>query len=269
MTHALIGHSGFVGGNLLTQRPYDAIYRSTDIDSIRGRTFDHLVCAGVQAMKWWANLHPDEDRAGIDRLLGPLAHVRAERFTLISTIDVYPVPRNVDEDSPIDRQGHHAYGLHRLEIEDRIREMFQQVLVLRLPGLFGPGLKKNVIFDMLHQNDLHKIHPGGVFQYYDLRHLADDIDRAWDLGLGLLNLSCEPLGTGEIRERFFPDAQLGATGPAPACYDMRSKHAAAWDGGNGYLYSKPQVMADLGNWLAGENLKLGKRKAGINEAQTS
>lgn len=255
MSTALIGHSGFVGGNLLAKRSYDSIYRSTDIDTIRGRDFDHLVCAGVQAMKWWANLHPEEDRAGIERLLGPLSEVSAKRFTLISTIDVYPAPRDVDEDSAIELQGHHAYGRHRLEVEDRIREQFPEVLILRLPGLFGPGLKKNVIFDMLHDNDLHKVHPGGVFQYYDLRHLADDIDRAWEHGLTLLNMSTEPLGTAEIRDRFSPGKELGATGPVPAGYDMRSKHAAAWGGGNGYLYSKDQVVADLGNWIGEETLK--------------
>lgn len=249
MSTALIGHSGFVGGNLLAQRSYDSIYRSSDIDTIRGKSFDHVVCAGVQAMKWWANLHPEEDRAGIERLLGPLAEVNARRFTLISTIDVYPTPREVDEQSPIERQGHHAYGLHRLEVEDRIRERFPDVLILRLPGLFGPGLKKNVIFDMLHDNGLEKVHPGGVFQYYDLRRLADDIDRAWEMELPLLNLSTEPLGTGEIRDRFFPGKELGATGPAPAGYDMRSSHAADWGGKNGYLYSKTQVIDDLGDWL--------------------
>lgn len=250
MSNALIGHSGFVGGNLLVRRSYGALYRSTDIGGIRGRSFDHVVCAGVQAMKWWANQHPGEDRDGIARLLDPLSEVAAERFTLISTIDVYPVPREVDEDSVIQRDGHHAYGLHRLELEDRIRELFSEVLIVRLPGLFGPGLKKNVIFDLVHDNDLHKIHPGGVFQYYDVRRLADDIDRAWSLGLRLLNVSCEPIGTGEIRDRFFPGAELGGDGPAPASYDMRSKHAAHWGGERGYLYDKPQVMAQLANWLA-------------------
>ena len=255
MSTALIGHSGFVGSNLLARRSYDSIYRSSDIDMIRGQAFDHIVCAGVQAMKWWANLHPEEDRAGIERLLGPLSQVSAKRFTLISTIDVYPAPREVNEDSTIERKEHHAYGLHRLEIEDWIRDHFTEVLILRLPGLFGPRLKKNVIFDMLHDNDLHKVHPGGMFQYYDLRRLADDIDRAWELGLNLLNLGTGPLGTGEIRDRFFPGKELGATGPAPAAYDMRSKHAAEWSGVGGYLYSKEQVVNDLGDWLAQEKQK--------------
>lgn len=249
MTTALIGHSGFVGGNLLAKRDYDATYRSTDIDAIRGTNFEHVVCSGIQAMKWWANLHPEEDLAGIERLLGPLAECQAGRFTLVSTIDVYPAPRGVDEDSPIETAGHHPYGLHRLQAEERIRAMFPRVLVLRLPGLFGPGLKKNVIYDMMHDNNLDKVHPGGVFQYYDLRRLADDIDRAWSLGLETLNVSSEPLGTAEIRDRFFPGKELGGTGDAPAGYDMRSSHAAAWGGSDGYLYSKEQVLGDLGEWL--------------------
>lgn len=255
MDSALIGYSGFVGGNLLASRTYDSTYRSKDIDSIRGRHFEHVVCAGVQAMKWWANLHPEEDMVGIESLLAPLSEVRAERFTLISTIDVYPAPRVVDEDSAIDRIGHHAYGLHRLEVEDRIRGMFPRVLILRLPGLFGPGLKKNVIFDLIHDNNLDKVHPDGLFQYYDLRRLAADIDKAWDLGIDLLNISSGPLGTAEIRDRFFPGKELGAQGPAPASYDMRSKHAEAWGGADGYLYSKEQVMEDLGGWLEQEKLK--------------
>ena len=249
MTTALIGRSGFVGSNLLARRSYDSLYRSSDINTIRGESFGHIVCAGVQAMKWWANLHPLDDRAGIERLQGPLSETRARRFTLISTIDVYPTPRNVDEDSPIKREGHHAYGLHRLELEDWVRGNFPEVLIVRLPGLFGPGIKKNVIFDMLNDNELPKVHPGGVFQYYDLRRLADDIDRAWELKLPLLNLSCQPLGTGEIRDLFFPGKELGATGPAPAGYDMRSKYDRLWNGRDGYLYSKEQVVVDLRNWL--------------------
>jgi nucleoside-diphosphate-sugar epimerase len=247
---ALIGHSGFVGGNLLARRSYDSVFRSSDIDTIRGCEFGHVVCAGIQAKKWWANLHPVEDLASIERLLHPLSEIRAERFTLISTIDVYPSPRGVDEDTPIEAEGHHAYGLHRLQVEKRIMEMFPQVLVLRLPGLFGPGLKKNVIYDLIHDNNLHQVHPGGVFQYYDLRRLADDIDHAWSMGCSVLNVSSEPAGTIEIRDRYFPGKDPGGTGAAPSGYDMHSKHAAAWGGTGGYLYSKEQVLSDLGDWLA-------------------
>jgi len=250
MTTALIGYTGFVGSTLDAAISPTHRYRSTNIDEIRGQSFDHVICAGVQAKKWWANLHPEEDLEGIKKLLEPLEEVKAGRFTLVSTIDVYPAPRGVDEDSVISVDGHHAYGLNRLIAEERIRELFPEVAILRLPGLFGPGLKKNVIYDMLHDNELHKVHPGGVFQYYDTRRLAADIARAWGLGIGLLNVSSEPLGTSEIRDHFFAGKELGGTGPAPAGYDMRSKHAAGWDGIDGYLYSKEQVLGDLGELLA-------------------
>lgn len=249
MSSALIGHSGFVGGNLLAKRSYDSIYRSTDVSSIRRRSFEHVVCAGVQAMKWWANLHPDEDRAGILSLQESLAAVQARRFTLISTIDIYPTPSGVDEDTPINSEGHHVYGLHRLEFENWVRQHFSKALILRLPGLFGPGIKKNVIFDMLHKNGIEKIHPGGIFQYYDLRRLADDIDRAWALKIPTLNISSEPLGTANIRDRFFPDIELGSSSPPPAAYDMRSKYADIWGGADGYLYPKKAVLSDLEEWL--------------------
>jgi nucleoside-diphosphate-sugar epimerase len=250
MNTALIGYTGFVGATLDEMLSPDARYRSTNIDDIRGQSFEHVICAGVQAKKWWANLHPEDDWRGISRLLNALESVTADRFTLISTIDVYPAPRDVDEDSVIPLEGHHAYGLHRLKAEEWLRNRFPSVAILRLPGLFGPGLKKNVIFDMLTDNQLDKVHPDGVFQYYDTRRLSADIARVWELGIGLLNVSSEPVATSLIRDQLFPTKKLGASGPAPAGYDMRSLHAKSWGGAGGYLYSREQVMADLGDWLA-------------------
>jgi nucleoside-diphosphate-sugar epimerase len=246
---ALIGYSGFVGTTLDLELKPSHRYRSTNIDEIRGQEFDHVICAGVQAMKWWANLHPEEDWNGISRLLDALNAVKAERFTLISSIDVYSAPRGVDENTLINKEGHHAYGLHRLKVEEWVREHFSQVAILRLPGLFGPGLKKNVIYDMMHGNNLDRVHPDGVFQYYDTRRLARDIQQAWDLEIPLLNVSSEPISTGEIRDCFFPDKILSGGGDAPQGYDMRSLHDQQWGGCSGYLYTKKQVIGQLGDWL--------------------
>ncbi len=252
MKTALIGYTGFVGATLKASLNPDHCYRSTNIDEIRNGTFDHVICAGVQAMKWWANLHPAEDLAGIKKLLEALSEVKAERFTLISSIDVYPVPRGVNEASTISKEGHHAYGLNRLHVEEWVAENFPNVAVLRLPGLFGPGLKKNVIYDMIHDNGLEKVHPNGVFQYYDTRQLARDIMQVWKSEIRLLNVSSEAIATSEIRDCYFAGKDLGGEGPPPPSYDMRSVHASVWDGRDGYLYSKEQVLIQLGDWLAAE-----------------
>ena len=52
MSDALIGYTGYVGGAILRERSFDACYRSTDIDSIRGTKFDTIVCCGAPAEKW-------------------------------------------------------------------------------------------------------------------------------------------------------------------------------------------------------------------------
>ena len=97
MARALIGHTGFVGGNLLRQGRYGDLYNSTNIGDIAGKSFELVVSAGCKAAKWIANQEPAADRAGIESLMRALERVRAERFVLISTIDVYPQPIEVDE----------------------------------------------------------------------------------------------------------------------------------------------------------------------------
>ena len=72
MSRALIGHTGFVGGNLRAQTDFTDFYNSKNIDSIAGRSFELVVCAGAPAAKWIANREPEQDRAALQRLMGPL-----------------------------------------------------------------------------------------------------------------------------------------------------------------------------------------------------
>src|SRR5437868_3473553 len=102
MADALIGCTGFVGGNLLRQTHFDDLYHSRNIASLHGRRYDRLVCAGARAEKWKANQDPEGDRRGLQSLFDALHHVAARQVILISTIDVYAEPAGVDEDTPID-----------------------------------------------------------------------------------------------------------------------------------------------------------------------
>src|SRR5688500_7998318 len=127
---------------------FDDGFHSRDVDSIAGRRYSLLVCAGAPAEKWRANQDPDADRASLGRLTGALQHVQADRVVLVSTVDVYPAPIAVDESTPIDAESGQPYGRHRLALERFVQQRFATT-VLRLPGLYGPGIKKNVIFDLL------------------------------------------------------------------------------------------------------------------------
>lgn len=244
MSSALIGYTGFVGSNLAAQLPFDARYNSKNVEEIGGRAFDVVFCAAAPAEKWRANADPATDLASIERLMRALSDVRASRFVLISTIDVYPRPREVDESTPIDSATLAPYGRHRLMLESFVRERFPAT-VLRLPGLFGPGLRKNALFDLIHDNAVDRIDSRGRFQFYGVSRLAADVERALDRGIAVLNVATPPLSISDIaRTLFGRELETRGAGPAPD-YDFRSIHCRAWGRDDGYLYSRETVMSDL------------------------
>lgn len=165
MHSALIGYSGFVGRTLLKQVAFEGLYRSTNISEIDGESFDMVVCAGAPAQKWIANREPEADLKKIEGLIARLKSVQCKIFILISTVDVFKNAIGVDENTPVDETGLHAYGLNRRLLEKFVESHFPNHLIVRLPGLVGPGLRKNVIFDFLNHNNLHTIESRGVFQF--------------------------------------------------------------------------------------------------------
>jgi nucleoside-diphosphate-sugar epimerase len=244
---ALIGHSGFIGGNLASQWTFDALFNSSNIDELRGGDFDEIVCAAPAAEKWKANADPEGDARSIARLETVLSETKARRFILISTIDVYPHPRAVDERTEIEDTGA-PYGRHRLRLERFVRERFADALVLRLPGLFGPGLKKNALFDLLHDHQVERIDGRGVFQFYDVGNLTGDIKRCIDKRIHLINIATEPLPIADVARELFGRELSPGQGEAPR-YDVRTVHAGALGRDGHYLYSRTEVLDQLARFV--------------------
>lgn len=245
----LIGHTGLVGSHLAPHGDF-ACFNSRNIGDIAGQAFDTLYCAGVYAVKWWANQNPAEDKAQIEALLAPLGTVRAKRVVLISTVDIYPQTRGVDESNVPERSAQHAYGLHRYEVEQWCRARFEHVTIARLPGLFGEGLKKNVIYDLLHDNQVDKIDSRGVFQFYPLARLWDDVQAQMQAGLDLVNYVTEPVRVAEVAKVGFGlDFVNEPEGSTPAVYDIRSRYAEAMGGMGGYLMDKDAVLEGIAGFV--------------------
>lgn len=254
---ALIGHSGFVGGTLLRQGSFDDHFNSTNIGEMAHRAYDLVVCAGVSAAKWLANKDPEKDRRQIERLTEVLQEVEAREFILISTIDVYPDPQSAaDEDASIDASANHAYGAHRFRLEDWVKARYPLARIVRLPALFGEGLRKNALYDLLNDNQTSSINPAAWFQWYPLRRLAADLDRIRQADLRLVNLFCEPLQMGELIDAFFPGAQVGERKhPAPH-YDLRTRHAELFGGSNGYMLDATTILGELARFVGAERRRL-------------
>ena len=149
---ALIGYTGFVGSNLAEQYNFEKLYNSKNITQIIDQEIDLLVCSGVSAIKWLANQQPTVDIDNIERLKQCLKQVKVNNLILISTIDIYNYPIAVDEDTVPDSNKQDFYGKHRYLLEQWVakQENFKNCTVIRLPGLFGNHLKKNLIFDIMN-----------------------------------------------------------------------------------------------------------------------
>lgn len=247
---ALVGYTGFVGSNLDRQHSFEAKYNSTNIEEIAGGEFEELVFAGAQAKKWWANANPEEDWANIERALRPLQTVSAKRVVLISTVDAAPKTPGADETSLLTESEADAYGSHRLRLEERMRNFFDDVTVVRLPGLFGVGLKKNVIYDLLNGNQIEKINPESRFQYYSLETLWRDIGIVREAGIRLMHFATEPIQTREILQRFFPEAVVGSEAGPVASYDFRTCYGSAFGQSSSYIASQADVLEELESFIS-------------------
>lgn len=245
----LIGHSGFVGSNLAARHSFTTLYRSSNIDEIQGQEFEQLVCAGAPAEKWKANQQPDKDRANIERLVGNLRQTKAASAVLVSTVDVYPVIRDADESYDCRSMPNHAYGTNRLYLEEAFREIFPEACIVRLPGVFGPGLKKNVIYDLIHDNCLDAINPESIFQYYDVSCLWDDLQIVLGAHLPVINLVTEPIATHEIASRFFPQTQIGPGKNPAAHYDLQTNYSELFGGTGRYRFSAADILSQLGSYI--------------------
>tara|TARA_Y100001980_G_C14505646_1_gene281267 strand:- start:49 stop:1005 length:957 start_codon:yes stop_codon:yes gene_type:complete len=147
---ALIGYTGFVGSNLKKQFEFDDLFNSTNINEIKGRNYDLVICAGIQGSMWLANRDPLADLKSIKNLLDILKTIKTKQFVLISTISVYKNPINVFEDD-FTPENYLGYGKNRFFAENFIKNVFENYLIVRLPNLFGLGLKKNFIYDLLNR----------------------------------------------------------------------------------------------------------------------
>ena len=243
LPNALIGYTGFVGGNILNQHPFEFLYNSKNIEDIQGKNFDTVVCAGVPAVKWLANKEPEPDLANISRLMNNLKNISAKKFILISTVDVYPKTSGIDEDFSINKEVLLPYGKHRRILEEFVENNFDY-LIIRLPGIFGKGLKKNPLYDLI-QKDFTYINPRSSLQFYNLAYLWADINKSLEHNLKIVNFISEPLTLDEVAM-----AVLGLNLPNESMvntqqYDIHSKYGSLWGNAKPYLYLKDKVLTDL------------------------
>jgi hypothetical protein len=253
-----------------------------------------------------AGSNPAADLAVIENAAENIRKIAPKRLALISSIAVMDNVNGTDEDCPVDASKLTAYGLHRYKLEQMARDAVPKCLIARLPALFGKGLKKNFIYDMINYfpsmlnkakfdefsakesiiADCYKFQDNGfyklnvpdvqkntlrsaferlnfsalnftdsrsVFQFYNLERLWEHIEIALANDIPLLHLAVEPLSAAEVYRWITGGEFTNEVSARPFNYDFRTKHAALFGGGGGYIFNREKVLSDLKMFIS-ENI---------------
>ncbi len=173
----LVGSTGFVGGNLLAAHEFAGSCHSSDVTRWYGSRPELCVYAGVPAAMFLANADPEADLAVMAAARRNLQEIAPKEVVLISTIAVYADSRGQYADDAPDARGLSAYGRNRLQLEQWVRQDFPDALIVRLPALYGKGLKKNFLYD------LRTITPSMLkpAKYQELAALSDLVRQGYTL----------------------------------------------------------------------------------------
>ena len=246
MKSALIGYTGFVGSNLAKQYKFNDFYNSKNIEKIKGKKYDLVVSAGAKADRDEANQNPKEDWKGIKRLINALSETKINKLFLVSTVDVYANKVGVNEDTQIKLKNlKQTYGHNRYKLELFVKRHFPKSTIIRFPNLIGDTLKKNFVYDLIHNSGLELRHKDSLLQYYNLKNIWKDIQIAIKNNLALINFAVEPISAHDIAFYTTGLDFQNITKEPPQLFDFRTKYASLYGSYDEYLYHRKEILKDI------------------------
>ncbi|KIC39064.1 hypothetical protein RA27_18135 [Ruegeria sp. ANG-R] len=146
----ILGSTGFVGSTIARSFTTAQGFNSRTVGEAENANFETLYCAAAPGSMFEANRYPERDAKRIDALIASISRMHTERFVLISTIAVLDAFDAGRTETDHRYQETTPYGVNRRRLEAACHAHFPRCLVVRLPALFGPGLAKNFIFDLIN-----------------------------------------------------------------------------------------------------------------------
>jgi hypothetical protein len=205
-TKILVGNTGLVGQTLKENIKFDLEFNSKNINLFENSVKDgcELWLSCLPATKWMVNKNLNQDIENIMSIINIIKHKTYSRVILISTIDVYSDSPMLSNEDYKPNFGGLSYGSNRLLFEYLVDKFLTKddYKVYRLPALFNNKIKKNILFDLINNNNVESINRNSYFQWYNLDNLHTFILETYKTQRSVFNLFTEPLRTLEIIELF-------------------------------------------------------------------
>jgi len=176
----VIGARGFIGSNVvrhLRERGVEVreAYRETPLESLTGERFDVVYfCAGNSR----TYLSEREPLTCLNENVGTLyTYLKAlnyRKWVHLSSSSVYPQSaREKVETMPIAVHELSLYGAHKLLSERYVTRFAPEWVIVRPTSFFGPGLKKNLLFDLRAGKRDVFLRRDSVLDYIPIETFAD------------------------------------------------------------------------------------------------
>lgn len=245
----LVGDTGLVGTTLKENITFDLKFNSKNIQELQYVKNDNItiyICC-LPATKWLVDRDIGSDIKNINSIINIISKLTYKKIILISTIDVYcNSPQLSDEETTIQVKNL-SYGINRYYFELLIKNLciYEDLKIFRLPALFNKHIKKNILFDLIYDNNVDQINSNSMFQWYNLNSLFSDIlyysnnnpDRE------IFNLFPEPLETSEII-KLFPKHVGKPQYKDRSVYNFKTNLTES-----GYLRTKESVLKELKEFI--------------------
>ena len=173
----IIGNTGLVGKTISDKLKFDYYFNTSNINTFNdiANDGDELFLSCLPATKWLVNKNVSNDIHNILSIINIISKKKYSRIVLISTIDVYnnsPFVSNEDYNINV---GSLNYGNNRYIFELLIKELVNtdDLKIFRLPALFNKYIKKNILFDLINNNNVNDINRDSSFQWYNLEKRMD------------------------------------------------------------------------------------------------
>lgn len=246
----LVGNTGLIGQTISQYEEFNYTFNSKNINQFIDTVPDgcELFLTCLPATKWMVNKDLKQDINNINNIINIVSKKSYSKVIVISTIDVYndsPMKSNEDYSPNISKL---SYGNNRYLFELLIREFVKtdDLKIFRLPALFNNKIKKNVLYDLINNNNVNQINSNSSFQWYNLNNLSTDIKKYSEKFKNetLFNIFTEPLDTKDIIS-LFPRHENNVTFlENRVVYDYTTKF-----NGTGYISSKTMVLLEIKNLI--------------------
>jgi nucleoside-diphosphate-sugar epimerase len=200
---AIIGANGFVGKMLFDVFMETGKYDITTVtrnnyETVKAQniSFDLIIHSAMPSKRWWAANNPLDDFDATVRLTADiLYHWKFKKIVLVSSVSAR-------------MQTSHPYGRHKHVAEVLVSDYNQDNLIFRLGGLYGQGLDKGVIFDMIEGNEVF-MSKDSAFNYIDTKKatqlMLDNIEEKGIVDIG----AKDTITIGDIATHFNLNVSFG------------------------------------------------------------